>query len=56
LGSAEEVLDIHAERVGDPGENLDRGIAFPVLHAAEVGLMDVRAMCELFLREALSVP
>ena len=46
----EDFQDVHAEGLSDAFDHQDRRVALPGLDAAQVGLVNVRAMGDLFLR------
>ena len=48
--------DVHAEGFGDALDHQDRRVAFPGFNAAQVGLVNVRAMGDLFLRKVFFPP
>lgn len=52
----EDFRDVHAEGLGDALDHQDRRVAFPGFNAAQVGLVNVRAMGDLFLRKVLLPP
>lgn len=53
---AGQVLDVRAQGLRDPGEDKDRAIAPAALNAAQIGLMHLRAMSQLLLRETALTP
>ncbi len=52
----EDFRDVHAEGLGDALDHQDRRVALPGLDAAQLGLVNVRAMGDLFLRKVLFPP
>ena len=52
----EDFRDVHAEGLGDALDHQDRRVAFPGLDAAQVSLVNVSAMGDLFLRKVLFPP
>jgi len=52
----EDFRNIHAEGLGDALNHQYRRVALPGLDAAEVGLMNVSAVSDLFLRKVLLPP
>lgn len=56
LARLEDFRDVHAKGFGDAFDHQDRRVALPGLDAAQVGLVNVRAMGDLFLRKVLCPP
>lgn len=56
LARLEDFRDVHAEGLGDALDHQDRRVALPGFDAAQVGLVNVRAMGDLFLRKVLLPP
>lgn len=52
----EYLRDVYAEGLGDALNNQDGRVALPGFDAAKVGLVNVRAMGDLFLRKVLFSP
>ena len=52
----EDFRDVHAEGFSDALDHQDRRVALPGLDAAQIGLVNVRAMGDLFLRKVLLPP
>lgn len=52
----EDFRDVYAEGLGDALDHQDRRVALPGFDPAQVGLVNVRTMGDLFLRKVLLPP